>query len=368
MSGEASIYVHVPFCQRKCPYCHFFVLPDKPDQHEPLVKAILKEWELQKQLLANHKIVSLYFGGGTPSLLGPKAIGTLIEQIAPAAEAEITLEANPEGVTADFMRQFAAAGVNRVSLGVQSLDNQLLETLGRQHTAQQAVEATEAVVEGGIENVTIDLMYELPGQTMERWQETIALAAKLPIAHLSLYNLTIEPHTVYYKKRAELQPQLPTAEEGAAMYAEAISCFASVGLEQYELSAFARNGRRSRHNSGYWLGRPYLGLGPSAHSFWQAKRWKNVEHLGRYLQSISQGLLPIIEDEPLDTESRIRELLAIRLRLLDGVDLSDWKLSSETYHTLEHLSNLGLLEHKDSRWKLSEKGLFFYDTVAAELI
>lgn len=368
MSGEASIYVHIPFCQRKCPYCHFFVLPNKPEQHPLLVQALIKEWKLQQQLLSSSRLVSLYFGGGTPSLLGPNAIAQLIESIAPPTTAEITLEANPEEVTVETMRQFASVGVNRVSLGVQSLDDQLLKTLGRQHSAGQAIQAVEAVVTAGISNVTIDLMYELPGQTLERWNQTLDLATPLPIAHLSLYNLTIEPHTIYYKKRNELTPQLPSAEEGAAMYQEAIHRFSAMGLEQYELSAFAKPGRQSRHNIGYWLGRPYLGLGPSAHSFWQSRRWKNIEHLGHYLKSIQQDTLPRIADEELTPEARQRELLAIRLRLLEGVDLSDWNLAPETLAALERLASSELLERRGSHWKLSSKGLLFYDTVAVELI
>jgi len=203
---DISLYFHIPFCTRKCDYCHFYVLPDKEPWKVQLMEGLLLEWQRQLPLLQNKNIVSIYFGGGTPSLLGPERVATILEWIQETCpfslqHTEITLEANPENVTLPLMQAYAAAGINRISLGIQTLSDSLLATLTRQHNAQRAIDAVWLTSQAGVKNISIDLMYDLPGQDLSSWEKTLSEAIKLPITHLSLYNLTLEPHTVFFKKK-----------------------------------------------------------------------------------------------------------------------------------------------------------------------
>ena len=360
-SGEYSLYVHIPFCTKKCDYCHFFVLPDKEIYKDPLLLALKQEFSLrQKQHQLPEKLVSLYFGGGTPSLFGPARIRELIDFLPPAAE--ITLEANPDNLTLPLMQAYRQAGVNRVSLGIQSLDDTLLLKIGRSHNASTAEKAVELLRLAGFENISIDLMYDLPNQNLSQWEETLQRASRLPIQHLSLYNLTIEPGTVFFKYRETLAQEVPNEELSLAMYERAQTILNEAGLTQYEISAFAKPGFYSRHNTGYWLGRPFLGLGPSAFSFWEQKRFRNVAHLNRYTEALAQGQLPVDFEEQLSPNASERELFAIHLRLLQGAPLPSFAAE------LIPLKEAGLLEMRAGGVRLTPRGRLLYDSVAAEII
>lgn len=365
-----SLYIHVPFCTRKCDYCHFFVIPDKPDFHAQYLEALSWEWKRQAPLLKDREICSIYFGGGTPSLLGPAAIAHILEWF-PRSEKpiEITLEANPENITGPLMQDYRNAGINRVSIGVQSFDDEMLHLLSRQHDAEKARQAILDTEKAGISNISIDLMYDLPKQTLKMWEETLAQACQLPITHLSLYNLTIEPHTAFYKHRTALEPQRPTPKTSRIMYELAIERLSKAGLLQYEISAFARDGLHSIHNTGYWTARPFLGLGPSAFSFWKGKRFRNIAHLNKYHRALSNGDSPIDFEEQLDEAASLRERLAIHLRLLEGINLETFpKLAEETLNALEELGEKGLVQWRRNHVQLTDKGILFYDTVASELV
>lgn len=376
--NQVSLYFHVPFCSKKCGYCHFFVLPDKPDLKKQYMESLRKEWNMHFPRLAGKEIVSIYFGGGTPALLGAVSIQTILDWIAsgPATLSpllEITLEANPENITLELMRDYALAGVNRASIGVQTFDDAILHGLGRTHGAQKAIDAVQATFEAGIENISIDLMYDLPSQDLALWKKTLQIASALPISHLSLYNLTIEPHTAFFKHRTTLQPLIPDEETSLLMYEEAICQLEKAGLKQYEISAFARNGQISKHNVGYWTARPFLGLGPSAFSYWEGHRFRNIAHLNKYSQRLNEGISPVDFDEQLDEEAKSKELLAIRLRLKEGIDLDDFQfnhspLSPGTIKSLFKLEQDGFLTNHQSRITLTHRGILFYDTVAEELV
>lgn len=357
---KTSLYFHFPFCTKKCPYCHFYVIPN--NNHAPFLKALLKEWQCRLPYIKGKEIVSLYFGGGTPTLF-PEGIEAILEQV---TAPEITVEANPEDVSFELMKKLKKLGVNRVSIGVQSLNNPLLKHLGRTHTAQKAIEAIETTRAAGIENITIDLMYELPHQTLETWEETVDHACKLPITHLSLYNLTIEPHTVFQKKEKEIRAHLPDEESAAAMLQTAVTRFENAGLKRYEISAFARDNKISIHNSGYWTGRPFIGYGPSAFSYWEGKRFRNVCHMNKYIKALDEGSFPIDFEEELSSISSLHERLAIGLRLSDGISIPDIPLS--TQKLLEALAYEGWLTYNNHHAKLTEKGTLFYDTVAEKII
>lgn len=375
--SEISLYFHIPFCTRKCDYCHFYVIPDKEEHKQLLAEGFRLEWQRIQPLVKNHSIRSLYFGGGTPFLFGPTRLKQLIDLVKSEStllpHAEITLEANPENVTHELMQGYIQAGVNRVSLGIQTLDGDLLQLLGRLHRPKTALDAVETVYKAGISNLTIDLMYDLPGQSLLHWEKTLQAVTKLPLTHLSLYNLTIEPHTLFFKKQEQLRPQLPNEETSLKMYEMAVSYLEEAGLKQYEISAFARPGFESQHNSGYWTGRSFLGLGPSAFSYWDGKRFSNIANLNRYCQLLSQGLSPIDFEEKLSDQARLLELLICQIRLCTGVNLTQFQtqygaLNSQTKKTLEILQKQGFIEQNGHLIKLTRRGILFYDHVAIELV
>ena len=362
--GEYSLYFHIPFCTKKCDYCHFYVIPDQ-QRHKDLYKnALKKEWKYRQPPHDTSQLVSIYFGGGTPALLGPTTIYEILSWVSPPSNCEITLEANPENVSLELMSAFRKSGINRVSLGVQTLDDTLLKTLSRTHSAERSLAAVEQTAQAGIDNISIDLMYDLPGQTLESWQQTLEQAVNLPITHLSLYNLTIEPHTVFFKKKRLLK--LPDSQTSLEMLNSAIEILEKNDLKRYEISAFAKRGQVSKHNIGYWTGRPFLGFGPSACSYWGESRFRTVANLNRYAKALDEGLDPTDFHETLSNKERLKESLAIRLRLLKGVPLQTWPTEIEL--GLVQLTKEGFLERKEGSLRLTPKGLLFHDTVAEEIM
>lgn len=363
--NQYSLYFHVPFCTRKCDYCHFYVIPDQKRYKDLYMHALRKEWKLRFSLLPQHgELVSIYFGGGTPSLLEPEAIDEILGWIRPSSACEITLEVNPDDVCLEKMQAFQKCGINRVSLGVQTLDDKLLKTLSRTHTAKHSLMAIETCVQANIHNLSIDLMYELPGQTLQSWQNTLAEACKLNVTHLSLYNLTIEPHTVFYKKRETLK--LPSPQMSLKMLELAVHTFQNAGFSRYEISAFARQGKISTHNTGYWTKRPFLGFGPSAFSYWHGSRFRNLANLNRYANALEKGHDPADFKETLSSKEQLKESLAIGLRCLNGVALNN--LTIELENGLLNLQAKGLLEVIGNQVHLTQKGLLFHDTVAEEIM
>ena len=358
--SRASIYIHIPFCTKKCPYCHFFVLPNKAPLKKQLLEGLLLEWE-QKRSLITEPVTSIYFGGGTPSL-HPEAIEALLERIPHTTDCEITVEYNPENIE-------PIAGINRISLGVQSFDDGSLSVLGRTHTATQAKQATQQAARL-VSNITIDLMYDLPHQTLSSWKQTLSHLDDLPITHLSLYNLTIEPHTPFSKH--DMGRFAPPDETSLEMLEVACEHLKKIGLHRYEISAFAKPGYEAVHNTGYWEGRPFLGLGPSAFSHWEGRRFRNHCHLGRYLAALKEGKSPIDFEETLPYPNNLHELLAVRLRLLKGVDIAAFEqahgqLPQSTHDQINTLIQTGHLT-QGKTCSLTEKGRLFYDSVATALI
>ncbi len=376
-ANTVGLYVHLPFCRHKCGYCHFFVLPDREDLKDSLARGLALEWARVRPYFSNKTLVSIYFGGGTPSLYGPERLGAFLSLLADEAtlapECEITLEANPEDVSEALIRDYASVGVNRVSMGIQSLDDDLLQLLTRTHSSADAVRAVQAVGYAGIDNISVDLMYDIPQQNLATWETTLARACTLPIQHLSLYNLTIEPHTAFYKRREQLEAKRPPDDESRRMYESAIAHFEAAGLMQYEISAFARRGHEAIHNSGYWTGRPFWGLGPSAYSYWEGARLRNVAHLGKYLKKLEAGEPAHDFVEKLEPAAHTREMLVIALRLVSGVDLPNFEaqhgvLDTETLASLKALASDGLVVHEGSQLLLTPRGRLFYDSVATELV
>lgn len=330
-----------------------------------LLEALSLEWQLYKKLTQDKKIVSVYFGGGTPFLMGPDSLHQILSWINPPYDAEITLEANPEDVNLEAIRAFYEIGINRLSLGVQSFDNLLLKRLGRHHTAQKASEAIHLAAQAGIKNLTIDLMYDIPSQTLSSWKQTLSHLSTLPITHLSLYNLTIEPYTAFHKQRLTLTPLLPSSEESLKMLEAATERLPTIGLSRYEISAFAMPGFESRHNTGYWEGRPFLGFGPSAFSHWEGERYRNLCDLKKYAAALKSGQSPVDFRERLSPLASLHERLAIKLRLLSGVDMRQFPADPALY---QKLASQGWLMIDGNYARLSPSGLLFYDRIAQEIV
>lgn len=333
---------------------------------------------MRMEALRGKRIVSLYFGGGTPTKITAEEYAPLFAALYNSfleidPDCEITLEANPEDVSFERMKSYRALGFNRVSIGLQSLQPSELITLGRNHSAERAVEALHAVEGAGFKQISVDLMFELPGQTLTSWQQTLGSLSLLPITHLSLYNLTIEPRTLFFKHRSTLEPQRPSDEERLEMLQYAIDYLPTIGLERYEISAFARNNAYSRHNTGYWIGRPFFGIGPSAFSFFEGERFSNYAHLGRYLETVNRGSLPVDFKERLPYPQNLQELLAVELRLCEGIDLARFTqrngpLPESFDSTCEILVERGWIEKIGSQIRLTPEGQLFYDSVAVALI
>ncbi len=359
---KVSLYFHIPFCTKKCPYCHFYVIPNRLSHHKLLSESLALEWHQQSPLLEGKTITSVYFGGGTPSLF--EGVGEVLQRIPLSPDCEITIEANPEDSSQELFSRFRSIGINRLSLGIQSLDDRSLQTLERIHSAEKARQAIFDAQNAGFDNVSIDLMYDLPGQTEESWRYTLDQLPDLPIHHLSLYNLTIEPHTPFHKRKVR-----PAGGELSLRFLQtALEKLEGLGLKRYEISAFALPGHESRHNTGYWTARPFLGFGPSAFSYWNGERFQNTANIHRYAKHLKAGESPIAFKEHLSYPANVKELLTVELRLRKGVSLEQFNLPAETKASIENLKTLGLLKQDENQLQLTEQGMLLYDTVASELI
>jgi len=365
-----SLYFHVPFCKKKCGYCQFYSIPYTQSNVKKYVKAIKEEWKRKKHLLTNKKVVSIYLGGGTPSLLPQDALFEIIPSGVQAKDdIEITLEANPRDVTLPYAKAWKAIGINRISLGVQSFCNRHLQTLGRQHTQKHALDAIEMIDHAGIKNISVDLMYDIPEQSLKSFKDTLDTLSSLPISHVSLYNLTLEPSTPFYEKRASLKKRMPSPNLSLKLLKMALEDLEKMGFKRYEISAFCKRDRISKHNIGYWTNRPFLGFGPAAFSYMDGGRFQNVPDLEVYCQTLFQGNTPIEYSETLNQKRHKRERLMLHLRLIEGVNLKDFApLDDATMDILQEKASQGLLDLHFPYCKLTEKGYLFYDTVAEALV
>ncbi|MDN3504162.1 MAG: radical SAM family heme chaperone HemW [Rhabdochlamydiaceae bacterium] len=371
-NSSIGLYFHIPFCAKKCPYCHFFVMKGVDRHKESYLKALKKEWLLKLHQIQHKKITSIYFGGGTPTEIGSDGIGQILSWILPraklATDCEITVETNPDNVTPNLITELKSAGVNRISIGVQSLDNSTLLEIGRTHSNSKAEEAIHIAHQNGIKNITIDLMYDLPNQTTDSFIKTLQKLPSLPITHLSLYNLVVEEPSAFHRKKEEVEAKMPKDEISLQLLEMAINCLSQMGLSRYEISAFAKPGFESKHNTRYWQGGEFLGLGPSAFSYSNESRFQNVANLKKYSDQLELGTIPIDFSERLEYPRNVCELLAIELRLLKGVNISKFNLPSTVLKEIESLIRDNYLIKTDDRLQLTEKGTLFYDTVASTII
>ncbi len=372
----AGIYLHIPFCRHKCNYCNFFSVASVK-YRDVFVDALLKEMELRKNYIKNEPVNTIYFGGGTPSLLTIDEINTILEKAGKIfnlnTRVEITLEANPDDITAIKVRELKNyTSVNRFSIGVQSFFDDDLRYLDRIHSGKQAEQAIETVKKAGFENLTIDLIYGIPGLTPEKWNKNLDTFFGFDIPHLSSYSLTVEPktalqHQISNKKRAEVD------EELSIQHFEILQqCTNENGFIHYEISNFAKEGFYSRHNSIYWLGGHYLGLGPSAHSFNGGSRQWNVASIRQYINSDVVEKI-VAEKEVLTTNQQYNEYVMTSLRTSWGCDLEHINnvfgasFSNRFVSGIEPFINERKVLRKGNQFVLSERGKLFADGIAAEL-
>lgn len=380
-NSSMSLYVHVPFCQTKCPYCDFNTYQGIESLMAPYLEALTTELQLWRRALERPTINTVFFGGGTPSYLPGSSLGQILEAIQSAfdikPDAEITVEANPGDLSPDACRGWLAQGVNRISIGVQSLDNDLLALLGRRHNATQAIEAFQIASHSGFTNINLDLMYGLPHQTIAQWQETLQRLASLRPAHISLYCLTLEEGTPLHRWVQQGKLPEPDSDLAADMYHYAEDLLSDAGYHHYEISNWARPGLESRHNLAYWLNQFYLGVGPGAHSclgryrFWEVlsprayiarvKQWaeSNPQPLAALTEDALQSVSPIDGYEYIDSGLAAAETMFLGLRLLDGINLADAStlagldLEAKYRQQIAELLELGLLEQKGNRLRLT---------------
>ncbi|MCW3114308.1 MAG: hemW [Segetibacter sp.] len=318
----AGVYVHIPFCRKACHYCNFHFSTSKKLQ-EGFVIALLQEIELRKNYLTE-PVATIYFGGGTPSILPAADIKRILTQLSHTlqinADSEITLEANPDDITAEKLQEWKDIGINRLSIGIQSFFEEDLKWMNRAHNATQALQCIQLAHDAGFHNLTIDLIYGTPTLTDENWKRNVETAIALDIPHLSCYALTVEPKTVLEKLINQKSLENVDSEKQARHFELLMQWTKENGYDHYEISNFAKPGHRSKHNSSYWQGKPYLGLGPSAHSFNGHSRQWNIANNALYIQSLSKGTLAA-EEELLSKDQQLNEYIMTSLRTMEGLSL-----------------------------------------------
>ena len=372
----AGIYIHIPFCKRRCIYCDFFSTTQS-DQKSTYVRALCEELRIRKDYLQEEDIETIYLGGGTPSQLSQKeleSIFTTIYNIYKVKEdAEITLEANPDDLTPEYVSMLCQLPINRISMGIQTFQENTLKLLHRRHTAQQAVEAFHRCREAGFQNISIDLMYGLPGETLETWIHDLKQAIDLHPEHISAYHLIYEEGTVLWKLREECQVKEADEDLSVSLFSTLIDMLTQAGYQHYEISNFCLPGLHSQHNSSYWTGKNYLGCGPSAHSYNGFSRQWNVASLDKYMTGISSGQ-PDFELEELDLYTRYNDFVITSIRTCWGMPLSrlQTEYSEELYHyclrmAKPHLEQ-GVLQLQDEVLKLTSKGIFVSDGIMSDLL
>ncbi|MBT1699832.1 radical SAM family heme chaperone HemW [Fulvivirgaceae bacterium PWU4] len=323
----AGIYIHIPFCKQACHYCDFHFSTSTAIRQE-LLNAMSDELLLQRHYLYGEKVETIYFGGGTPSLLGADELNLLLKPVntlfTVAPDAEVTLEANPDDLTPSRLAELRQLGINRLSIGIQSFQDSVLKFLNRAHDATAAMQCVGQARQAGFQNISIDLIYAIPGQADEAWQANIDAALKLAPEHISSYSLTIEEKTAFGRWAAQGKLKAADDDLAAKQLEMLVATLEREGYEQYEVSNFSKPGYQSRHNSSYWKQQRYLGIGPSAHSYDKVSRQYNVSNNHQYVRSMKEGRIPF-EREVLSTEDHVNEYLLTTLRTQWGSDLEKLK-------------------------------------------
>ena len=379
-----SLYIHIPFCSHKCHYCDFYSIVDRQDRQEIFTDRLVRELRAQAPYASSEPLQSIFVGGGTPSLLAPKLWKIILDELQTQfdltlirdGDGEFTVECNPESVTDELAQVLAQGGVNRASLGAQSFNPTHLKALERIHNPEKVPIAMEMLQQAGIHRTSVDLIFGVPGQTLEQWDADLQTALKLPIEHISAYGLTYEPGTAMTARFAKGEFRKASDELEAQMYQHTIETLRSRGFERYEVSNHAKPGAACRHNLAYWTSQDWLAIGPSASGHFQGARWKNTPRLDDYLKMDDDGFAPLCDYEVPNDRRELMDLLMTSIRLAQGVDAT---------HTMEQAHRLGageglmdaaiqcqeegwLFDATHTHWQLTDEGFLFADHVAREFI
>ena len=330
MSLRLSFYIHIPYCLKRCGYCDFNTYtpselkgPDLKSVSEHYIDAALKEIELAHMTVGDAEVPSIFFGGGTPSLMPASELTRVIAEIRKRftlnADAEITIEVNPDSVTKSFLAQMRSSGANRISMGMQSAVSHVLQVLDRTHNPDNVVNAVTDARAAGYDHINIDLIYGSPNESMLDWQSSVQSALSLPIDHISAYALIVEKGTKLAAQVSRGELQIPADEETAEKYLYADNEFQKAGFDWYELSNWSKPGGKCRHNMAYWDGSMWWGVGPGAHSYFDNRRWWNVKHPSSYQQKLAKGESPVLSDELLTEQNRFDEYLMLQIRMREGI-------------------------------------------------
>jgi len=371
----AGLYIHIPFCKKACHYCDFH-FSQSLGQIDEMVDAIGEELIMQSDFLGRDTIYTIYFGGGTPSLLeGPhlkKLMGIIQSEYVLSSNPEVTMEANPDDLTEEKLTTFFNLGVNRLSIGVQSFNDKHLKWMNRQHTSKEAIDTFHLARKVGFENISLDLIYALPGENHENWLNDLEMMVGLRPEHISSYCLTIEPQTAFGNWLKKGKIKAIDEDFAADQFEILLDTMAKYGYDQYEISNFAQPGYESQHNSAYWKDEKYLGIGPSAHSYSGKFRKANVANNAKYLKGIKEGEVPA-EVITLSPEDQVNEYILTSLRTKWGCDMSRLKtkynvdLLSEQEHYLNKLASQDLIYEDEGCLILTNKGKLLADKIASDL-
>ena len=377
VQDKLGIYIHIPFCRSKCDYCDFYSLAGREDRMDAYQKALLAHLGETAPLARGIPVDTVYFGGGTPSFYGDKRLRELLtairKQFDVERDAEITLEANPDSVDLRALRRLKRAGFNRLSLGMQSACPAELSAVHRPHTVQQTDQAVTAARKAKFGNLSLDLIYGLPGQTMDSWKATVEHALSLIPQHLSCYGLKVEEGTPLARRVAEGEV-LPDDDQQADLYLWTVGRLERAGYPQYEISNFAKPGYESRHNLRYWLTRPYIGFGPGAHSDFGGRRYSFVRDLDAYIQGVLHGGSVIDSEELIPQRERSGEYLMLRLRTARGIEEWEYRRAylldfAPLEDRLEAFQSQGWAERTaEGRWRLTPKGFLVSNQLIGDLL
>ncbi len=375
---EIGVYVHIPFCRQKCYYCDFPSAAGSREVQKEYTKALCQEIAVQGSSLSGETATTLYIGGGTPTLLADELLAGILTTLQQAfcwsETAEVTIEANPGTVTREKLDMLRRGGINRISFGVQSFDDELLKRIGRIHSGNEAMAAIDLARAAGFENISLDLMYGLPGQSLSQLKASVETALALEIEHISIYGLQLEEGTILAQLSQQGALELPDEEAVEIMYDYITGELPRCGYERYEISNFARRGFASRHNLGYWLDRPYIGLGAAAHSYYKNRRFANVAGVDQYITSVFSGTRVAFEEESMTREILMEEFCFLALRTSQGIlaeafarkfDCSLWSVYGAI---ISQLTSQKLLQVDENGCRLTCLGMKYGNQVFAAFL
>ena len=375
---DLAVYIHIPFCDKKCYYCDFTSFSGLDKRIEEYIEHLLLEMDLYRESLKEYNIKTIFLGGGTPSYIDGsyivKIIRTLFEKYNCSLVEEITIEANPGTLDREKLMQYREAGVNRISLGVQTLNDQLLKSIGRLHTAAEAIENIKLIRELGFSNINVDLMFGLPDQTVADCISTLEEIVDLGVEHISYYSLILEEKTMMNRWFEEGKIRLPDEDVERDMYHEGVNFLKSRGYEHYEISNFCKPGYQCKHNLFYWTLKPYIGFGISSHSNIEGKRFCNYNTFKDYFDSIDRSKVPVLEVEDIDSHMEMAEYVIMGLRLIGGINKEDFKgrfgraLEDVYGKVIDSSMRAGLLVDDGTYVRFTDKGLDLSNMVYVDIL